>query len=71
VATIVIKDLSDSIELDREAMLSIIGGARSGGRPWQAGTLVASDKRIVDYPPGMGRSASPRKVSRPKTGSPK
>ena len=31
-ANIVIKDLPDSLELDRQAMLSIIGGARSRGQ---------------------------------------
>ena len=31
-ATIVIKDLPDNIELDREAMLNIVGGARSRGQ---------------------------------------
>ena len=53
-AIIVIKDLSDSIDLDRQAMLAISGGARSG-RPWQALAALAQDRRIVDYPPGMAR----------------
>jgi hypothetical protein len=56
-AKLVIKDLSASVELDREAMTAIIGGARSGTRfavtaqtqPAAAQTVV----RIVDYPPGF------------------
>jgi hypothetical protein len=31
-ASIAIKDLSDSVELDRQAMAAIVGGARSGAR---------------------------------------
>jgi len=58
-AIIVIKDLSDSTDLDRQAMLAISGGARSGGRPWQAGAGLPQEKRIVDYPPGMSRTRKP------------
>ena len=56
-ATLKIKDLSDSTELDREAMRAIVGGAR-GGQPWQAIVEVFKDRRIVDYPPGV----KPRKA---------
>jgi hypothetical protein len=52
-ATIHIKDLSDSTELDREAMRAIVGGARGGSQPWQAITEVFREKRLVDYPPGI------------------
>jgi hypothetical protein len=56
--TIKIKDLSDSTELDREAMRAIVGGARGGSQPWQAIADVFKDRRIVDYPPGF----KPRKA---------
>ena len=56
--TLQIKDLSDSSELDREAMRAIVGGARGGSQPWQAIADVFRDRRIVDYPPGF----KPRKA---------
>lgn len=52
-ATLKIKDLSDSTELDREAMRAIVGGARSGGQPWQAIPELFRGRRLVDYPPGV------------------
>jgi hypothetical protein len=59
-ANILIKDLSDSTELDLQAMRTIVGGARSGGRPWQAIAAIFEDRRIVAYPPGIkGASAKP------------
>jgi hypothetical protein len=58
--SLLIKDLPDSTELDREAMLAIVGGARSGThqnfrlRPLpRPGTVT----RIVSYPPGFAPSA--------------
>ena len=54
-AVITIKDLSQSDQLDREAMRSITGGARTGVRPVQIDQAVAGGGRIVDYPPGFGR----------------
>jgi hypothetical protein len=67
-AIIVIKDLSDSIDLDRQAMLAISGGARSG-RPWQTLAGLSQDKRIVDYPPGMARrKTAPAKKAAPVQG---
>ena len=59
-ATLKIKDLSDSTELDREAMRAIVGGARGGSQPWQAIAEVFREKRLVDYPPGIKpRNAPP------------
>ena len=52
-ATIHIKDLSDSTELDREAMRTIVGGARGGSQPWQAIAEVFRERRLVNYPPGF------------------
>lgn len=51
-AKILIKDLSDSTELDLQAMRAIVGGARSGARPWQAIASIFEERRIVAYPPG-------------------
>jgi hypothetical protein len=53
-AVITVKDLSQSDELDREAMQSITGGARIGVRPAQIDQAMAGSGRIVDYPPGFG-----------------
>jgi hypothetical protein len=49
-ASIVIKDLSESIDLDRQAMTAITGGARVRGR-----TILRST-RIIQYPPGFDRT---------------
>jgi hypothetical protein len=53
-ANIVIKDLSDSIDLDREAMLAISGGSRNGGRPAISAQTLFRHNRIVNYPAGFG-----------------
>lgn len=47
--TLVIKDLADNTDLDRQAMTAIVGGARMRGsiNPAQAETR---SKRVVDYP---------------------
>ncbi|NEX62786.1 hypothetical protein [Noviherbaspirillum galbum] len=52
---IVIKDLTENVELDHKAMTAITGGARTGGRmPYEA--LTASrQNRLLDYPPGVQR----------------
>lgn len=52
-AKLVIKDLTDSVELDREAMAAIVGGARIGARASVAVQLVPRSARVVDYPPGF------------------
>jgi hypothetical protein len=53
-STITIKDLSESIDLDRKAMLAIAGGARRGGYPLAIETKSPSEFRIVNYPSGFG-----------------
>jgi hypothetical protein len=53
-ALITIKDLPQSDALDLEAMRSVVGGARTGGRPIQIDQARAGSGRIVDYPPGFG-----------------
>ena len=57
-ATILIKDLSDNTELDRQAMRAIVGGARAGARPWQAIAGIFQVRRVVDYPPGIKRAGA-------------
>jgi len=54
-ALITIKDLPQSDDLDRQAMLSIAGGARTGVRPVAADADTPHAGRIVDYPPGFHR----------------
>jgi len=54
-AVINIKDLPQSVELDRRAMLAIVGGARAGVRPIDLEGSAFRSARIVDYPPGFGR----------------
>ncbi|WP_439683093.1 hypothetical protein MNJPNG_13160 [Cupriavidus oxalaticus] len=63
-AVIVIKDLSDSMDLDRQAMTAILGGGRTaGGRGWH-GLRRSGPARIVDYPGGLpgNRHVMPREV---------
>lgn len=54
-ALINIKDLPQSVELDRRAMLAIAGGARAGARPTDLEGAALPSGRIVDYPPGFVR----------------
>jgi hypothetical protein len=54
-ALIDIKDLPQSVELDRRAMLAIVGGARAGARPIDLVGATFQSGRIVDYPPGFVR----------------
>jgi hypothetical protein len=53
-ATIVIKDLQESIELDREAMHAIAGGSRAGARPAIfPGRSMSRPTRIFSYSGGF------------------
>lgn len=55
-STIAIKDLTESIDLDREAMNTITGGARTrGSQTFPAHTIFRST-RIIDYPAGFTRN---------------
>lgn len=58
-ATIIIKDLTESIDLDRRAMTAIVGGARTRGHPMILGRTVFRGARIVDYPGGILRNPNP------------
>jgi len=54
-ALINIKDLPQSVELDRRAMLAIVGGARADARRTDLVGAPFPNGRIVDYPPGFAR----------------
>jgi hypothetical protein len=57
--TLAIKDLPESVELDRQAMAAIVGGARSGARYGSLLQPATGPARVVDYPQGVssGRGA--------------
>ncbi|NML32489.1 hypothetical protein [Paraburkholderia antibiotica] len=70
-AKLIIKDLIESVELDREAMAAIVGGARVGASSSRAAPLVPVATRVVEYPPGfpaahqrIADAALPRKRQR-------
>lgn len=58
-ATIVIKDLPENMDLDRQAMLAITGGARLRGRAASMRPL-ARNPRIID-PPRTGPQDAKRR----------
>ena len=49
-AVIKIRDLADSVELDQQAMNTIVGGARGGLRTWFRIRPATGANRVVDYP---------------------
>jgi len=49
-AVLKVRDLADSVELDRQAMNTIVGGARDGFRPSFRIRLASNVNRVVDYP---------------------
>ncbi|HSC00524.1 MAG TPA: hypothetical protein VLE45_11470 [Burkholderiaceae bacterium] len=53
-ARITVKDLPRSDTLDRQAMLAIAGGSRSGARPIGTHGATQAPNRVVDFPPGFG-----------------
>jgi hypothetical protein len=65
-AHITIKDLPLDVELDRQAMATIVGGARAGTaqQPLAARRSSAhGSSRIVDYPRGFASNAAPDKAT--------
>ena len=60
---ITIKDLTDSLELDREAMSTISGGARTRGQHSSFDPAIFRSTRIVDYPPGVARTLPAKKAN--------
>ena len=49
-AAIVIKDLTESIDLDRQAMVAITGGSRLRVQQTFPRRALSSGTRIIDYP---------------------
>jgi hypothetical protein len=65
-AMIVIKDLTENVDLDREAMSAILGGSRSGGaseRVWH-GLRQRGPSRLVSYPQGWPANPHVRPLER-------
>lgn len=58
---IVIKDLAESIELDRDAMSAITGGARTRGNRSSFDPAIFRSTRIVNYPPGFAHRPNGKK----------
>ena len=58
-AKISIKDLGNSIDLDRAAMTAITGGARVRGSLGFFVPVVQRAHRLVDYPPGVAGTVPP------------
>ena len=58
-AKLLIKDLSASLDLDRQAMTAIIGGARVRSQFGVALQAQPTAARVVDYPPGFASARSP------------
>jgi hypothetical protein len=58
-ATIVIKDLSDNLALDRKAMQAISGGSRLRSQVRAAGSVPASSTKIVDFKTGAVLRGTP------------
>jgi hypothetical protein len=64
-ATIVIKDLVENTELDRQAMLAIAGGSRMRSGATGAARAGPRKMRLFDPAPGGGnRQGAPRPPSR-------
>ncbi|MBW8902153.1 MAG: hypothetical protein JF619_29495 [Massilia sp.] len=56
---IIIKDLPESVELDRQAMLAITGGARFRARPGLVGRSAARSHRLFNYASSLAGKPSP------------
>ncbi len=70
-ATIVIKDLSESVDLDRQAMVAISGGARTNGRRTAVGSTLFRNERIVDFRRGLSRGPLTHAGGRPAKSAPR
>ena len=64
-ATIVIRDLPESVELDRQAMLAITGGSRFRARAGVIGRSAFRGKRLFDYASGVAGASPPRAAPPP------
>jgi hypothetical protein len=66
-ATIVIKDLPENVDLDREAMLAIVGGARlQGGHHFRA-RRMSGGARVVTFASG-GTAPAATSPAKPRSG---
>jgi hypothetical protein len=63
-ASIVIKDLSDNLELDRKAMQAISGGSRLRSQVRAAGSAPPSSPGIVDFKTRTAPRSTPGKQNR-------
>lgn len=54
-SSILIKDLVESVELDRDAMTAITGGARVRAPQAYLERTTLGDSRIFNYPAGLAR----------------
>jgi len=63
-ASIVIKDLSDNLELDRKAMQAISGGSRLRSQVRVAGSAPVSSPGIVDFKNRAAPRSAPGKQTR-------
>ena len=54
-SNILIKDLAESVDLDREAMTAITGGARVRASQAYGERATLVDSRIFSYPMGLAR----------------
>lgn len=63
-AIIAIKDLPDSVELDRQAMAAIVGGAQHGSLLQAA----PNPTRLVDYPQGFSSTRQPVPTAKSSSG---
>jgi hypothetical protein len=63
-ATIVIKDLSDNLDLDRKAMQAVMGGSRLRSHVRAAGAAPASAPGIVDFKTRAAPRAAPAKKNK-------
>jgi hypothetical protein len=55
-ATIVIKDLPENMDLDHQAMVAITGGSRNRVHPTFLAGTTSSNARIVNYPTNFSRN---------------
>jgi hypothetical protein len=56
--TIVVKDLSENLELDRKAMQAIMGGSRFRSAVGSPGTQPGGGQRIVDLRAGAAHEGA-------------
>jgi hypothetical protein len=63
-ATIVIKDLPDNLDLDRKAMQAVMGGSRVRSQVRAAGSAPATSQGIVDFKTRAAPRATPARKNK-------